>query len=85
MNPPAQPRSLPRRLPVLDQRDGRGRLVVQYGVDQEPAVAGHSANFTGHALDHNLEVGVLIAGGPTSRRLNEHFHALIANRTLARA
>jgi phosphatidylserine/phosphatidylglycerophosphate/cardiolipin synthase-like enzyme len=44
-----------------------------------------SANFTGHALDQNLEVGVLVSGGKTPRQLREHFHALIASGTLASA
>jgi phosphatidylserine/phosphatidylglycerophosphate/cardiolipin synthase-like enzyme len=44
-----------------------------------------SANFTGHALDQNLEVGVLVTGGQTPKRLREHFHALISGGTLARA
>ena len=44
-----------------------------------------SANFTGHALDQNLEVGVLVTGGQMPRRLREHFHALIAGGTLVRA
>lgn len=43
-----------------------------------------SANLTGHALDQNLEVGVLIRGGSAPRRLMQHFHALIARGTLTR-
>jgi hypothetical protein len=36
-------------------------------------------------LDQNLEVGVLVTGGQTPKRLREHFHALISGGTLARA
>lgn len=36
-----------------------------------------SANLTGAALDHNLEVGVLVRGGSVPRRLSEHFLALM--------
>ena len=43
-----------------------------------------SANFTGHALDPNLKIGVLVSGGQSPRRLIEHFYALIASGTLAR-
>lgn len=48
------------------------------------AVADHdvafvtSANLTGHALDRNMELGVLITGGDTPRRLAEHVEGLVA-------
>ena len=43
-----------------------------------------SANLTGSALDHNLELGVLVRGGPVPRRLADHFSALIAAGVLRR-
>ena len=46
-------------------------------------LASSSANFTGHALDQNLEVGMLVTGGHTPRRLNEHVHALNRRRVTA--
>jgi cardiolipin synthase A/B len=43
-----------------------------------------SANLTGSALDHNLELGVLVRGGPLPRRLADHFSSLIAADVLRR-
>jgi phosphatidylserine/phosphatidylglycerophosphate/cardiolipin synthase-like enzyme len=43
-----------------------------------------SANLTGHALDHNLELGLLVRGGPVPIRIVEHFGALIAAGVLRR-
>lgn len=36
-----------------------------------------SANLTGHALEKNMEAGVLLNGGPVPRTLGEHLQALI--------
>jgi cardiolipin synthase A/B len=36
-----------------------------------------SANLTGHALEKNMEAGVLINGGPTPKVLADHLQALI--------
>lgn len=36
-----------------------------------------SANLTGHALEKNMEAGVLIHGGPVPRRLRDHLQALV--------
>lgn len=35
-----------------------------------------SANLTGRALDHNMEAGVLISGGPIPQTLYQHFRQL---------
>ena len=43
-----------------------------------------SANLTGHALEKNMEAGVLINGGPVPRILGEHLQALIDVRILER-
>jgi cardiolipin synthase len=37
-----------------------------------------SANLTAHALEKNMEAGVLINGGPVPRTLGEHLQALVA-------
>ena len=37
-----------------------------------------SANLTETALDHNLEMGLLVRGGPVPARIRAHFRALIA-------
>jgi phosphatidylserine/phosphatidylglycerophosphate/cardiolipin synthase-like enzyme len=36
-----------------------------------------SANLTGHALEKNMEAGVLINGGDVPKGLRSHLHALI--------
>ena len=69
----------------LEKRPAGSRLHAKVAVADGEVAFVTSANFTGHALDQNLEVGVLVTGGQMPRRLNEHFHALIANRTLVRA
>jgi phosphatidylserine/phosphatidylglycerophosphate/cardiolipin synthase-like enzyme len=42
-----------------------------------------SANLTEHAIRANIELGVLIHGGPVPRRLRDHFNELVLNQTLA--
>ncbi len=44
-------------------------------VDARPALVS-SANLTAAALDHNMELGLLITGGPVPRRLEDHFDEL---------
>jgi len=41
-----------------------------------------SANLTGHAMDRNMEAGVLIRGGSVPGSLHEHLQALINTRTV---
>lgn len=36
-----------------------------------------SANLTGHALEKNMEAGVLVNGGPVPKSLNDHLQSLI--------
>lgn len=42
-----------------------------------------SANLTGHAMEKNMETGVIIQGGDIPEKLHNHFHALIATRVLS--
>jgi cardiolipin synthase len=44
-----------------------------------------SANLTGHALEKNMEAGVLITGGPVPKALSEHLQSLIDVRVIDRA
>jgi len=44
-----------------------------------------SANLTGHALEKNMEAGVLINGGSVPKTLTEHLQALIDVRVIDRA
>lgn len=41
-----------------------------------------SANLTGHALEKNMEAGVLIKGGDVPGNLREHLHSLIETGTI---
>ncbi len=68
----------------LEKRPTGSRLHAKVAVADGEVAFVTSANFTGHALDQNLEVGVLVTGGQTPRRLRDHFHALIAGGTLHR-
>ncbi len=43
-----------------------------------------SANLTGAALEHNMELGLLVTGGSVPRRLAEHFRTLMADDILQR-
>lgn len=43
-----------------------------------------SANLTGHALEKNMEAGVLINGGSVPKTLSDHLQALIDVRALDR-
>jgi phosphatidylserine/phosphatidylglycerophosphate/cardiolipin synthase-like enzyme len=68
----------------FDHRPAGARLHAKTaGADGELAFVTR-ANLTGHALDQNLEVGVLIRGGSAPRRLMQDLHALIARGTLTR-
>lgn len=53
-------------------------------VADESAAFISSANLTGSALDHNIELGILVRGGPVPRRLADHFSSLIAAGVLRR-
>lgn len=41
-----------------------------------------SANLTGHAMEKNMEVGVLVRGGHLPKQLVEHLYALVATRVI---
>ncbi len=43
-----------------------------------------SANLTGHALEKNMEAGVLVNGGPVPKTLSDHLQALIDVGVLSR-
>jgi phosphatidylserine/phosphatidylglycerophosphate/cardiolipin synthase-like enzyme len=43
-----------------------------------------SANLTGAALEHNMELGLVVTGGSVPRRLAEHFRTLMADGVLQR-
>lgn len=43
-----------------------------------------SANLTGHAMDQNMEAGVLVTGGPLPKLLLAHLQALVGTKTVVR-
>jgi len=43
-----------------------------------------SANLTGHGIDANMELGLLVRGGPVPSRLAAHLSELMASGTLVR-
>jgi phosphatidylserine/phosphatidylglycerophosphate/cardiolipin synthase-like enzyme len=43
-----------------------------------------SANLTGHGMNENMELGLLVRGGPVPRRLAAHFAQLMTDRVLDR-
>lgn len=42
-----------------------------------------SANLTAAAMEHNMEIGLLVRGGSLPRQLNEHMQALIAKEIIS--
>jgi len=44
-----------------------------------------SANLTGYAMDHNLEVGYLVTGGSTPQSLERHMDNLVGSGALVLA
>lgn len=42
-----------------------------------------SANLTGHAMEQNMEAGVLLAGGQIPRLLHDHLQALVDTKTVS--
>jgi phosphatidylserine/phosphatidylglycerophosphate/cardiolipin synthase-like enzyme len=56
----------------------RGTLHAKAVVADAERALVTSANLTGHALEINMELGLLVEGGPIPRRLTNHFNELIA-------
>lgn len=62
----------------------QGTLHAKAVIADERAAFITSANLTGHALTSNMELGILIRGGPVPPRLSAHFDELLAQGTLRR-
>ena len=54
-----------------------GKVHAKAAVCDEEFCFISSANLTGHAMERNMEVGVLIRGGTVPRRLHRHLEALV--------
>ena len=70
------------RRPVLPA--GHAALHAKGAVADTHTALVTSANLTGHGISENMELGLLVQGGPVPRRLAEHFLHLMAAGVLAR-
>jgi phosphatidylserine/phosphatidylglycerophosphate/cardiolipin synthase-like enzyme len=61
---------------------GRASLHAKAAIADDHAALVTSANLTGHGIAENMELGLLVRGGPIPRRLSDHFRELIAGGTL---
>jgi putative cardiolipin synthase len=68
------------RRPAFER--GKASLHVKAAVADQHTALVTSANLTGRAIKDNMELGLLIRGGPVPRRLASHFRELIAKRDL---
>ena len=59
-----------------------GRVHAKVAVADGKSAFLTSANLTGHALEKNMEAGVIIRGGNVPSSLREHLHALIQTRII---
>lgn len=62
-----------------------GKVHAKVAVADEVLCFLSSANLTGHAMEKNMEAGVLIRGGDIPRKLHQHLEALITTKILERA
>jgi len=73
-----------------DQRDPlpagrRAAMHVKGAIADEHSALITSANFTGLAIESNMELGLLLRGGPVPRRLARHFRQLMVDGVLREA
>lgn len=59
-----------------------GRVHAKVAVADERTAFLTSANLTGHALEKNMEAGILVTGGHVPASLRAHLHALIKTRVI---
>ncbi len=59
-----------------------GKVHAKVAVADEQTCFVSSANLTGHAMEKNMEAGVLISGGDTPRKLHRHLEALVKTRVI---
>lgn len=62
-----------------------GRVHAKVAVADGRTAFVTSANLTGHALEKNMEAGVVINGGRLPARLHSHLHALVDTRIIRAA
>lgn len=59
-----------------------GRVHAKVAVADDTMAFLTSANLTGHALEKNMEAGVLVCGGHVATNLRAHLHALIETKVI---
>jgi putative cardiolipin synthase len=64
---------------------GRAALHAKAAIADDHTALVTSANLTGHGINENMELGLLIHGGPVPRRLSAHFQQLMRDQVLVRA
>ncbi len=67
--------------PVVE--NGRAALHAKCAIADDHTALVTSANLTGFAIKENMELGILIRGGPVPGRLAAQFRELIARGVLA--
>jgi hypothetical protein len=65
-------------------RAGAERSRAKIAIADETICFVSSANLTGHAMEKNMEAGVLIRGGSVPRDLHHHLEALKTSNVIAR-
>ena len=60
-----------------------GRVHAKVAVADDDVCFITSANLTGHAMEQNMEAGVLLSGGQIPRLLHDHLQALIDTKTIS--
>jgi len=68
------------RRPVLPA--GTAALHAKAAIADDHTALVTSANLTGHGMNENMELGLLVRGGPVPRRLAAHFTQLMTDRVL---
>lgn len=62
-----------------------GKVHAKIAVADETHCFISSANLTGHAMEKNMEAGVIIRGGSLPSKLQRHLEALVTTKTITRA
>jgi phosphatidylserine/phosphatidylglycerophosphate/cardiolipin synthase-like enzyme len=74
----------PRDRRPTDASGRPGALHAKCAVADGRALFVSSANLTEHAMSLNIELGILVRGGPVPRQVQDHFDALIGSGILVR-
>jgi phosphatidylserine/phosphatidylglycerophosphate/cardiolipin synthase-like enzyme len=73
------------RLFVWHEKDGsfaNGRVHAKVAVADDNMCFISSANLTNHAMEKNMEAGVLISGGRIPQLLNEHLQSMVSTKVV---